>query len=136
MNTNTLFFNCLHQLQDSSWLQRLAKATNPGDNPILGYIWDVQLEWVSFKDQKSANGCKFLPKTCEWIIILIHEIHRLVTISIILPGNGWFSCKLNRTYCNLANFGSCSILYGLGMGLFCLLNQFLYQLYKRSRENL
>ena len=33
----------------------------------------------------------------------------LVTISMILPGNGWFSCKYNRTYCNFANFDSCSI---------------------------
>ena len=27
----------------------------------------------------------------------------------ILPGNGWFSSKLNKTYCNLVRFASCSI---------------------------
>ena len=45
------------------------------------------------------------------------KISGLVTISIILPGNGWFSCKLNRTYCNLVNFGSCSSVHSMGMGL-------------------
>ena len=45
-----------------------------------------------------------------------------VAISIILPGNGWFSCKLNETYCNLAKFGSCFFVHSLGMGLFLLID--------------
>ena len=31
--------------------------------------------------------------------------HMLVPISIILPGNGWFSCKWNEIWSNLVNFG-------------------------------
>ena len=34
----------------------------PGSTPVLGHIRDVQPEWVSFRGQKSADGCKFLPK--------------------------------------------------------------------------
>ena len=45
-------------------------------------------------------GENFFPKTFEWVIILIRKKSELVTVSIILPGNGWFSCKLNKTYCN------------------------------------
>ena len=37
---------------------------------------------------------------------------------IILPENGWFSSKLNETYCSLVNFASCSIVNSLRMGLF------------------
>ena len=44
--------------------------------------------WV-FEAIKPANGVNFCPKTCEWVIILISKTSRLVTISIILPGNGW-----------------------------------------------
>ena len=51
-------------------------------------------------------------------IILIRKTSGLVTISIILPENGWFSCKSNKTYCNLVDFGSCFIVHSLGMGLF------------------
>ena len=62
-------------------------------------------------------GVNFLPKTCGWVIILIHKTSELVTISIILPGNGWFSSRLNKTYCSLVSFGSCSVVNSLGMGL-------------------
>ena len=62
------------------------------------------------------------PKICGWAITLIYKSFGLVTISIILPGNGWFSCKLNKTYCNLANFGPCFIVHSLGMGLFLLIS--------------
>ena len=65
-------------------------------------------------------GVNFLLKTCRWVII--YETSGLVTISIILPGNGSFSCKLNKTYCNLANFGSCFIVHSLGKGLFLLID--------------
>ena len=68
-------------------------------------------------------GVNFRLKTCEWVIILIQKTSGLVTISIILPGNRWLSCKLNKTYCNLANFGSCFIVDSLGMGLFLLINR-------------
>ena len=62
--------------------------------PILGHIRDVRPEWVSFPGRKPANGCKFLTKNL-W---MGHNF------DIILPGNGWFSSKLNKTYCSLVNF--------------------------------
>ena len=65
-----------------------------GDTPILGHIRDVWSEWVSFPGQKPADGCKFLTK----ILQMGHNF------DIILPGNGWFSSKLNKTYCSLVNF--------------------------------
>ena len=45
-------------------------------------------------------GVNLRLKTCGWITLLIHKTSGLVTISIILPGNGWFSCILNKTFCN------------------------------------
>ena len=42
----------------------------------------------------------------------------LVTISIILPGNGWISCSLNKTYSILDNFGSYFTVYGQAKELF------------------
>ena len=65
-------------------------------------------------------GLRFCPKTCGWVIILIHKISTLVSTSIILPGNGWFLVKLNKTCCNLVSFSSCFIVHSLGMGQFCL----------------
>ena len=63
------------------------------------------------------DGCKFPPKNLR----MGHNFG-LVTISIILPGNGWCSCKLNKkTYYNLANFSSCFIVNSLEIGCFCLL---------------
>ena len=67
-------------------------------------------------------GVNFRLTTCRWVMILIHKTSELVTILIILPGNGWFSCKLNKTFFNLANFGSSFILHSLGMGLFMLID--------------
>ena len=49
-----------------------------GGTPILGHTRDVRPEWVSFRG----------PKTCGWVIILMHKTSRLVSVSIILPGNG------------------------------------------------
>ena len=72
---------------------------------------------MSFENRSLQMGVNFCLKSCEWVIILLHKTSGLVTISIILPGNGLFSCKLNRTYCNLVNLGSCSIVYSLRMGL-------------------
>ena len=40
------------------------------------------------------DGCKFLTKNLR----MGHNF------DIILPGNGWFSSKLNKTYCSLVNF--------------------------------
>ena len=65
-----------------------------GGTPILGHIRDVRPEWVTFPDRKPADGCKFLTKNLQ----MGHNFDR------ILPGNGWFSSKLNKTYCSLANF--------------------------------
>ena len=45
----------------------------------------------------------FFLKTCRQIRTFIHKTSGLA-ISISLPYNGWFSCKLKKTYCNLANF--------------------------------
>ena len=67
-------------------------------------------------------GVNFRLKACGWVIILIHKISGLVTTSIILPGNGWSSCKLNKTYCNLTNIGSCFIVRSLGVGLLVLID--------------
>ena len=90
-------------------------------------------EWVSFQGQNLADGRKFLPKNLQmgvnfwpkasrWAIILIRKTSRLVTISIIPPRNGWFSCKLNKTYRNSAKFGSCFVVHSLGMGLFLFID--------------
>ena len=66
----------------------------PGGTPILGHIRDVRPEWVTFPGQKPADGCKFFTKNLQ----MGHNF------DIILPGNGWFSSKLNKTYCSLVNF--------------------------------
>ena len=68
---------------------------SPGrGTPILGHTRDVRPEWVSFPGRKPADGCKFLTKNLR----MGHNF------DIILPGNGWFSSELNKTYCNLVNF--------------------------------
>ena len=67
-------------------------------------------------------GVNFRLETCGWVIILIHKTSGLVTISILLPGNGWFSCKLNKTYCNLTNIGPCFVIHSLGMALLLLID--------------
>ena len=87
---------------------------------MLGHTRDVQPEWVSFRGQKYVDGCKFWSNTCGWVIILIHKTSGLVTSSTILPGSGWFSCKLSKTYLHLAYFDSCFILHSLGMVCSCL----------------
>ena len=66
----------------------------PGGTPILGHIRDVRPEWVSFPGRKPADGCKVLTKNLR----MGHNF------DIILPGNGWFSSKLSKTYCSLVNF--------------------------------
>ena len=65
-----------------------------GCTPILGLIRDVRPEWVSFPGRKPADGCKFLTKNLR----MSHNF------DMILPGNGQFSSKLNKTYCSLVNF--------------------------------
>ena len=72
----------------------------------------VRPEWVSFPGQKPADGCKFLTKNLR----MGHNF------DIILPGNGWFSSKLNKTYCILVNLASCSIVNSLRMGLFLFID--------------
>ena len=62
--------------------------------PILGHIRDVRPEWVSFSSQKPADGYRFLT-------INLRMGHNF---DIILPATGWFSSKLNETYCSLVNF--------------------------------
>ena len=64
-----------------------------GGTPILGHTRDVRPEWVSFPGQKPVDGCKFLTKNLR----MGHNF------DITLPGNGWFSSKLNKTYCSLVN---------------------------------
>ena len=58
-----------------------------GGTPILGQTRDVQPERVSFRDQKSANGCKFSPKNLRMgynlQLVLIHKTSGLINISII-----------------------------------------------------
>ena len=69
-------------------------AAAPGGTPILGHIRNVRPEWVSFPGRKPADGCKFLTKNLR----MGHNF------DLILPGNGRFSSKLNKTYCSLGNF--------------------------------
>ena len=65
-----------------------------GATPILGQIRDVRPEWVNFPGQKPVDWCKFLTKNLR----MGHNF------DIISPRNGWFSSKLNKTYCSLVNF--------------------------------
>ena len=65
-----------------------------GVTPILGHIRDVRPEWVCFPGRKPADGCNFFTRNLR----MGHNF------DIILPGNGWFSSKLNKTYCSLVNF--------------------------------
>ena len=65
-----------------------------GGGGILGHIRDVRPEWVSSLGKKPADGCKFLTK----------NLRMGNNFDIILPGNGWFSSTLNKTYCSLINF--------------------------------
>ena len=84
-----------------------SRMCNPyprGATPILGHIRDVRPEWVTFPGRKPADGCKFFTKNLQ----MGHNF------DIILPGNGWFSSKLNKTYCSLV----ISIANSLRMGLF------------------
>ena len=71
-----------------------SKMPGGGGTPILGHIRDVRPEWVTFPGRKPADGCKFLTKNLR----MGHNF------DIILPGNGWFSPELNKTYCSLVNF--------------------------------
>ena len=75
-------------------LRKKPLRSRGGGTPILGHIRDVRPEWVSFPGRKPADGCKFLTKNLR----MGHNF------DIILPGNGWFSSKLNKTYCSLVNF--------------------------------
>ena len=75
-------------------LVQIGFISTRGGTPILGHIRDVRPEWVSFPGQKPADGCKFLIKNLR----MGHNF------DIILPGNGWFSSKLNKTCCSLVNF--------------------------------
>ena len=78
-----------------SYYQSLRIYTlRPGGTPTLGHIRDVQPDWMTFQGRKPADGCKFLTKNLR----MGHNF------DIILPGNGWFSSKLNKTYCSLVNF--------------------------------
>ena len=75
--------------------ERKLDAKYPGGGTlILGHIRDVRPEWVTFPGRKPADGCKFLTKNLR----MGHNF------DVILPGNGWFSSKLNKTYCSLVNF--------------------------------
>ena len=65
-----------------------------GGTPGLGHTRDVRPEWVSFAGRKPADGCKCLTKNLR----MGHNF------DIILLGNGWFSFKMNKTYCSLVNF--------------------------------
>ena len=70
------------------------RVKSPEGTPILGHIRDVRPEWMSFPGQKPADGCKFLTRKL-W---MGHNF------DIISHGNGWFSSKLNKTYCSSVNF--------------------------------
>ena len=50
------------------------------------------------------NGAFSRPKTCRWVQISGQNLRMGHNFDIILLGNGWFSSKLNKTYCSLVNF--------------------------------
>ena len=78
-------------------VNQLGLCSRPGGGGgtlILGHIRDVRPEWVSFPGGKPADRCKFFTK----------NLRKGHNFDIILPGNGWFSFKLNKTYCSLVNF--------------------------------
>ena len=107
-----IFINCHHCLHcEISSLTFIIKALG---TPTLGHIRDVQPEWLSFPGPKPVNGCKFLTKNLG----MCHNF------DIILPGNQWFSSKLNKAYCSLVNFASCSIVNRLRMGLALFIDGF------------
>ena len=56
---------------EASCNKRADTYLGPGGHSILAHIRDVPPEWVSFPGRKLADGCKFLTKTCGWVIILI-----------------------------------------------------------------
>ena len=59
-----------------------------------GSYWGCAARMGEFPGQNLADGCKFLTKNLR----MGHNF------DIILPGNGWFSSKLNKTYCSSVNF--------------------------------
>ena len=81
-------------LTNATVYSELQRIPGGGGTPILGHIRDVRPEWVSFLGRKPADGCKVLTKNLR----MGHNF------DIILPENGWFSSKLNKTYCSLVNF--------------------------------
>ena len=90
--------DCDYEIINRDMRDRLRGSLCPeavqGDTPLLGHIRDVRPEWVSFPGQKPTDGCTFLAKNLR----IGHNF------DIILPGNRWFSSKLNKTYCSLVNF--------------------------------
>ena len=80
LDTNPIMFLVLH-------------PGGGGGHSHIGSYRDVRPEWVSFPVQKPADGCKFLTKNLR----MGHNF------DIILPGNGWFSPKLNKTYRSLVD---------------------------------
>ena len=82
------------QISNRKKLENQEDPRTQGGTPILGHIRDMWPEWVSFPGRKPADVCKFLTKNLR----MGHSF------DIILPGNGWFSSKLNKTYCSLVNF--------------------------------
>ena len=64
----------------------------PGGHSHFGSYWECAARMGEFSRPKNLPmGVNFCPKTCGWVIILIRKTSRLVSVSIILPGNGWFS---------------------------------------------
>ena len=84
---------------------------------MVGHTTDARPELVSFLGARSEL-VSFLGQNLPMGHNFNHKTSGLVTISVILPENGWFSCKLNKTYSNLVNFPSCLIAHSLGMDLF------------------
>ena len=68
----------------TKWNNENKAGNSRGGTPILGHIRDVRPEWVSFPGRKPTDGCKFLTKNLQ----MGHNF------DIILPGNGWFSSKI------------------------------------------
>ena len=76
--------------------KEISHALYPGGGgtpiAILGHTGGCAARMGEFSRPKDLRmGVNFFPKTCGWVIILIHKTFSLISISIILPGNGQFS---------------------------------------------
>ena len=89
-----------------------AQNLGRGGTPILGHTRDVRPELGEFSRSKNLRiGVNFCPKTCGWVIILIRKTLDWSSSVNNSPWEWVVFVKLNKTCCNLVNFGSLFLLY-------------------------